>query len=699
MTRHASASIVTPALAAAVVSGLWIWQEPASPGLGAVVVFLATLAGCWVARRALVAPQSFTRTEDDRYPFAPQPGGEGGPVALHRDFRDPSTAPSDEPADADGSLVEQEHFAYNLLDTAQAIVLVLDTQGRILLINRFMEELSGYRFQEIKGEDWFSTFLPHRDRGRIRRLFLKAVNNIRVGGHVSAIHTRDGRERDIEWHSRTLRDPDGRTVGLLSIGVDVTGRKKAEEALRRSEQRYRAIVQDQTELISRFTPDGTLTFINDAYARYFGEKPADLLGTKFWHHVPLEDQPSLREHIASLGATNPLAAIEHPVLTPKGVQWQQWTDRAILGSDGKVVEIQAVGRDVTARKGVELALEKERKRLYSLLDGLPAFVYLHDREYVVRFANRAFRETFGNVEGRRCHEVLRDHDLPCKDCITTQVLDTQSPQRSECTLSKTGRSYQVFSYPFTDVDSTPLALELWIDDTEQKESERALRKSESALRSLSAQLLKAQEEERKRIAVELHDSIGSSLTGIKMFLQNVLGRLKSGEAAEDAVEHLLSVTQNAIEESRRIMTDLRPSILDDLGLIKTINWFCREFTKMNPTVFVEESIEVAEEEIPDDLRIVIFRVMQEAFHNIAKHSGAEYVTVSFRKHEGRIRLTIEDNGEGFDYDPGSFTNQKSQGMGLTGMKERTELSGGKFEIRSALEEGTEVRVSWPAKCA
>lgn len=683
----------TPALVAAGVSILLDSTALPVPGwTGPVVVLLATLAGCWVTVRALLTCEIPNRlpdgggVEESRNESS---GIQGEPAS------EMSTVSSTHGDDTGGSIGEQDDFAYQLIDTAQAIVLVLDAQGRILLINRFMEQLAGYRFEEVKGEDWFSMFLPEGDRGRVRRLFLKAVGNIRTAGHVSAILTRSGAERDIEWHSRTLYSRTGQAAGLLSIGLDVTERRRAEEGLRRSEERYRAIVEQQSELISRYTPDGTLTFVNEAYARYFGEKPSELLGNKFWHHVPVEEQPALVEHISSLGPTCLLATIEHPVLTPDGVRWQQWRDKAILGSDGEVVEIMAVGRDITDRKLAELRLEMERSRLYALLDGLPAVVCLHDRDYVIRFANRAFRDSFGSGEGRHCYESLRGRDAPCGDCLAQVVLETLNPHRSECAIEKTGRNYQTFTYPFTDVDGTPLALELWIDDTERKEHEQALRRSEAALRTLSARLLQAQEEERKRIAVELHDSIGSSLTGIKVFLQGALDRLHRGESAEGSLQHLLEVTQSTIEESRRIVTDLRPSILDDLGIVKTVSWFCREFMKMHPHVFVEEVVEVEEEEIRDDLRIVIFRVIQEAFHNIAKHSGAEFVTVDFRKENNRIQISIEDNGAGFDVETTTSMRQGGQGIGLTGMKERTELSGGQFEIRSVLDEGTTIRASWP----
>ena len=130
---------------------------------------------------------------------------------------------------AEESLREQRDFAESLVETAQTIVLVLDTEGRIVRFNPYMEQISGRRLEEVRGADWFSTFLPERDRSRIRDLFLRAIGGIRTQGNVNLIVTRDGDERDIEWYDQTLKDSHGAPVGLLSVGQDVTERRRAEE--------------------------------------------------------------------------------------------------------------------------------------------------------------------------------------------------------------------------------------------------------------------------------------------------------------------------------------------------------------------------------------------------------------------------------------------------------------------------------------
>jgi len=229
---------------------------------------------------------------------------------------------------------------------------------------------------------------------------------------------------------------------------------------------------------------------------------------------------------------------------------------------------------------------------------------------------------------------------------------------------------------------------------ERKKSEQNLRKSERQLKILSAQLLTAQEEERKRISREIHDSIGSSLSAIKFSLERALMQLEHGEATPESIKVPISMTQHAIDESRRIMTDLRPSLLDDLGIISTIGWFCRQFQSIHPSIQIEKTIEVEEDEVPESLKIVIFRIMQEALNNIAKYSKAQWVKISLEKRNDRIDLVIEDDGIGFDpASPPAYEDGKG-GLGLSGMKERAELSGGSFSVHSSKGTGAVIKASW-----
>lgn len=236
------------------------------------------------------------------------------------------------------------------------------------------------------------------------------------------------------------------------------------------------------------------------------------------------------------------------------------------------------------------------------------------------------------------------------------------------------------------------------DITSRKLAEEALKKSERNLRDLSLRLLSAQEEERKHVAKELHDSIGQTLAAIMVHSRNVLMQLSEGKgeaSTSKPLESLLSMVKSAIMELRRIQGNLWPAILDDLGLLKTIEEFCQEYEEVYSEIRVEIAIGVEENEVPSCLKIVIYRIIQEAFNNIAKHSGADLATIFLEKAAQRLNLNITDNGAGFDVDAVSPRNASRPGLGLSSMKERAELSGGRFEVHSVPGQGTNVRCAWP----
>lgn len=233
---------------------------------------------------------------------------------------------------------------------------------------------------------------------------------------------------------------------------------------------------------------------------------------------------------------------------------------------------------------------------------------------------------------------------------------------------------------------------------ERRLAEMAMRKSQTELRILSGRLLGAEEYERKRIAAELHDGIGQALTAIKFGMENVLRDVEQNPAATrlDAIKALIPFTRQTIEEVRRICKDLRPSILDDLGILATIGWFCREFETLYAAIQIERDLAVEENEIPGRLKTVIYRILQEALNNVAKHSQANRVQVNLRKSNSRIRLFVADNGTGFDLERVLSLKSQERGIGLASMRERAELTGGDFQLVSAPGSGTQIRICWPA---
>lgn len=238
------------------------------------------------------------------------------------------------------------------------------------------------------------------------------------------------------------------------------------------------------------------------------------------------------------------------------------------------------------------------------------------------------------------------------------------------------------------------------DELERRVEERTaeLKESEKRLKHLSCRLLTAQEEERKRIACELHDSIGAALSGIKFSIELALTRGCRGCHPEvyESLKDLVPMIQRSIEDARRIYMNLRPSILDDLGILATLNWFDREFARIYPDFRIEKQIDIEEKDIPEALKIVIFRIIQEATNNSAKHSKGSLIELKLAKNGAGIGLTIRDNGRGFEPERLKFDFKPRKGLGLESMRERAELSGGMLTIDSAEGKGTEIRVLWPS---
>ncbi len=225
--------------------------------------------------------------------------------------------------------------------------------------------------------------------------------------------------------------------------------------------------------------------------------------------------------------------------------------------------------------------------------------------------------------------------------------------------------------------------------------EEALKESGRRLKQVSSQLLLAEENERKRVTREIHDGIGQLLATVKFRMEASSGQSEEGEKRKDPSENILPLIQECIDEARRIQLNLRPSMLDDLGLLPTIGWLCRVFRTTYPAVQVETEIDLGEERVPDVLKTVIYRISQEALNNVSKHSRATLVLISLREIDGRIDLTIRDNGVGFRLQEPPSAEGSIHGLGLSSMTERAEMFGGCCSIESAVGKGTFIHASWP----
>lgn len=227
-------------------------------------------------------------------------------------------------------------------------------------------------------------------------------------------------------------------------------------------------------------------------------------------------------------------------------------------------------------------------------------------------------------------------------------------------------------------------------------AEKQLRASRDELSALSAQLIRAQEGERKRIAEELHDSVGQSLSAVKYTLERALELLRNPErgSAHSVLELAIQRIQATAESIRAISVNLRPAILDDLGAASAVQWFCRDFSEIYPLLTVTAEITVGDRDVPDRLATVVYRCTQELLNNVAKHADAKAVTVGLARADDVLELTVRDDGIGVDNASPEATRR---GSGLRSLRERAQMTGGTFMITEEVQGGTLARFTWPLR--
>jgi signal transduction histidine kinase len=230
------------------------------------------------------------------------------------------------------------------------------------------------------------------------------------------------------------------------------------------------------------------------------------------------------------------------------------------------------------------------------------------------------------------------------------------------------------------------------DITEHKRAEEALQEYAERLQSLSHKLLEVQETERRNIARELHDEVGQVLTAVKINLQKI-GRSNKNRTLAPHLEESIAIIDNAIEQVRNLSLDLRPSMLDDLGLIATLRWYIDR--QAQQAGFVAELVTDLRAHLHPDLETVCFRIVQEALTNVVRHAQAQRVYISLRQRNGELELVIRDNGVGFDARVAQKRAAHGASFGLLGMQERTQLVSGQIKIRSEPKRGTTIRARFP----
>lgn len=281
---------------------------------------------------------------------------------------------------AEQKIEEQQEFIQLLLETLPNLIFIKDRAGNFVFVNKAYAELIGTDIDTLINLNKTELSHPlenleHQPNSELQVIELNQV----VTTEENCIDA-SGEQRWFQMIKKPFIQKDHAPL-VLSVGTDITARKQNEEALRQSEARYRAIIQDQSELICRFLPNLKLSFVNEAYCRYFHKSEGALLGHFFVSFIFAEDQATFIRHLHHLTLENPTMTCEHRVILPDGqIRWLQWNNRAMYDDQGNIIEYQAVGRDITKRKQAEEKLRESEERLKIITSNAPVILFALDTE-------------------------------------------------------------------------------------------------------------------------------------------------------------------------------------------------------------------------------------------------------------------------------------------------------------------------------
>jgi PAS domain S-box-containing protein len=589
---------------------------------------------------------------------------------------------------AEEALREAREFLVRLLDNATALIYVATEDGRARLVNAAWEAMFGMRREDVVGRPVGELFTPEVSATLLarNRQVLETAEPLSLEEEIDS----PGGRRSFSTVKFPLRDSSGRIEAVGGISFDVTERKLAERSLEESRHRLQALFDTTLDAIWLLDDQGRFVDANPAMCSLLGYTLEEFLRMGIEDITPEENRGLVKD----LWRT----------ILDAGQSVGEFCQRAKDGST-REVEYRAVAhilpglhlsvnRDISERKRAEgeartlnAALEnavegisridaEERyvtvKRAYAgMLGYRPEELIGQDWRITVhpRFveeSTEAYRRM--RIEGRSEIEVVglrRDGSTFWKQNVKVRALDAGGRYAGHFCFTK--------------------------DITRRKEAELALRDSSERLKDLSRRLIRAEEDERRRIARELHDEIGQALTALKI---NHQAAIQCGEDMAARLEESVAIVDLALGQVSGMSLDLRPSILDDLGLVAALGWYVGRHASRTGLFgrFVADPDDIHAD---PEIETACFRVAQEALTNVARHARATRFSVELPQHSGGLQLVVRDDGIGFDTGRALDAASRGSSLGLVGMRERVELVGGRIAFVSGSDAGVEVQAEFP----
>jgi len=577
-----------------------------------------------------------------------------------------------------------------IVESSDDAIIGTDSSGTVTDWNKGAERLFGYLASEAIGKN--ISFLAAADQlDQAQRIFEKVASRDVVRHHETVRRRKDGTQVEISLTASPIVDAKGRVVGVSGIARDVTERKRAEEALRTSEERLR--LAQWAAHIGTFDLNlrtGVDIWQPETEALY-GLRPGGFGGTltAFENLIHPEDRERVIELTQQMMQTGQPAAAEWRVVWPdRSVHWIASRGQVFMDESGEPSRMLGVNMDITERKRAEEGLRKSEERFRLAAEAGRMFAYEWDAASDVIVRSGDFSQVLGTGEA--------------VETTGQQALDRTHPddrQRVDAAVAalSPGNPHLRISYRMRRRDGSFL----WVERTSRAHFDQQGRmvrivgmladvterkQAEIALAEMTRKLIEAQEQERARLGRELHDDINQRLAMLSIEAGQLL---ENPSEIESRVKQFREGIAELSGDVQALSHDLHSSKLEYLGALGGMKSWCKEFAERYK-LEIEFRADVSTP-IPQDLGVSLFRVLQEALQNAIKHSGSIRFEVQLREESGQVHLLVTDSGRGFDVEAALRGNS----LGLTSMRERVRLVNGTLSIESRPMDGTTIHVRVP----
>ena len=603
------------------------------------------------------------------------------PDGLSVFIRDISEARS-----AEIALKEKEAKYRTLVEEAVDAILVRSPkEGRFIEANKKAAELLGYSVDELIRLDLTDIMFPN-DPLPIPYDRLETGESLRI---ERTFRKKDGRGVAVESSVRRL--PDG---NYLAFVRDITDRKKAEQEINDARKLSDKLIDSLPGVFYFYDAAGKFIRWNAEFEKvtgYSGTEVAGMHPIDFFHTDEKEYIAKRIEDVFINGVNDAEAGF----LTKSGNRIPYYFRAVSIDYEGQPC-LLGYGIDVTERKKYEEELKASEKKYKLLFESNPLPMWMLSLpDYHVIDVNNAALVQYGY--SKQEFMVINIADIRPEEDKGRFKIKTNTNFRSEHHAGVWRHLKKDGTIIFVDIvthdiyyEGKPARFVLANNITEKYIAEEKLKESYDSIRTLTDHLQKIREEERTHIAREIHDELGQQLTVLKMDIAWLNKKIEPRDIKlKEKVQELLSMIDTTVKTVRRIASELRPSLLDDLGLIPAMEWHLEDFEKRSgiKTGFNKSQ---AAEHLSDEIKIGLFRIFQESLTNVARHAGAHEVNVSLEQNDKKVILTVTDDGIGFNQE-----NATKKTLGILGMKERTLMLGGEYTITGTKGKGTRVLVSLP----